>query len=66
VNPAVVEMLQSGSLKPVASDPEGAIRAVELPGHPFFIGTLFLPQHTSSAAKPHPVVTAFIQAAGRG
>lgn len=62
VNPAYVETLRSGPLKAVASDAEGAIRAVELPGHPFYIGTLFLPQHSSSEEKPHPLISAFLQA----
>jgi CTP synthase (UTP-ammonia lyase) len=65
VNPAYVERLAKGPLQIVASDDEGAIRGVELPGHPFFIGTLFLPQHRSSAEKPHPLVTAFVQQAAQ-
>lgn len=62
VNPEYVEVLRSGPLKAVGSDEEGVIRAVELPGHPFFIGTLFLPQHSSTPSHPHPVVTAFLKA----
>jgi CTP synthase (UTP-ammonia lyase) len=62
VNPTYVDTLRSGSLKAVASDAEGAIRAVELPGHPFFIGTLFLPQHSSSKTNPHPLISAFLHA----
>jgi CTP synthase (UTP-ammonia lyase) len=62
VNPKYVDRLRSNGLKGVASDAEGAIRAVELPGHPFFLGTLFLPQHRSTATEPHPVVSAFVRA----
>jgi CTP synthase (UTP-ammonia lyase) len=62
VNPGVVGALSSGPLKVVGSDAEGAVRAVELPGHPFFVGTLFLPQHRSTSAGPHPLVTAFVRA----
>jgi CTP synthase (UTP-ammonia lyase) len=62
VNPAFVDTLRAGALKVVGSDAEGAIRAVELPEHPFFVGTLFLPQHSSTAAIPHPLVSAFISA----
>lgn len=62
VNPEYVNALRSGALKIVASDSEGAVRGVELPEHPFFIGTLFLPQHRSSASVPHPLVSAFIKA----
>ena len=62
VNPAFVDTLRASALKVVGSDAEGAVRAVELPEHPFFVGTLFLPQHSSTAARPHPVVSAFISA----
>ena len=65
VNPDYVKALGAGALRVAASDDEGAIRAVELPGHPFFIGTLFLPQHSSTAASPHPLISAFVKACCR-
>jgi CTP synthase (UTP-ammonia lyase) len=42
---------------------EGEVRAIESPTHRFFIATLFQPQLSSSAKKPHPLVIAFVQAA---
>jgi CTP synthase (UTP-ammonia lyase) len=62
VNPDYVSLLQSGSLKITGSDSEGEIRVIELPGHPFFLGTLFVPQTSSTAEQPHPLVTAFVKA----
>ncbi len=62
VNLDYVDKLRSGTLKVVGSDAEGTVRAVELPGHPFFIGTLFLPQHSSAPSNPHPLVSAFLRA----
>jgi len=62
VNPAYIETLRASGLKIAGSDEEGKVRAVELPGHPFFVGTLFLPQLGSTASTPHPLVKAFIQA----
>jgi CTP synthase (UTP-ammonia lyase) len=62
VNPEYVDTLRSGALKIAASDSEGTVRAVELPEHRFFIGTLYLPQHRSTAGTPHPLVSAFIKA----
>jgi CTP synthase (UTP-ammonia lyase) len=62
VNPDYVSLLQSGSLKITGSDSEGEIRVIELPGHPFFMGTLFVPQTSSTAEQPHPLVTAFMKA----
>ena len=65
VNPDCVELLRSSALSIVGSDDEGLVRAVELAGHPFFIGTLYLPQHGSTAASPHPLISAFLTAATR-
>ncbi len=62
VNPDYFAKLRASGLRIVGSDDEGGVRAVELPGHPFFIGTLFLPQLSSSASAPHPLVMAFLRA----
>jgi len=62
VNPEWVDALRGSALRVAASDVEGAVRAVELPGHPFFVGTLFLPQHRSTVTAAHPVVTRFLKA----
>lgn len=66
VNPTYVETLRASGLRIAASDDEGLIRAVELPDHPFFLGTLFLPQHNSTAASPHPVISGFLKACALG
>lgn len=63
VNPDKIELIASGSLDIVGSDAEGEVRVVELSHHPFFIGTLFVPQTRSQANMPHPLVNAFAQAA---
>ncbi|MDB6036522.1 MAG: synthase, partial [Verrucomicrobiales bacterium] len=62
VNPHYVDTLRATALRIVASDSEGAVRAVELPESRFFIGTLYLPQHRSTVGTPHPLVSAFIKA----
>ena len=62
VNPDHISVLQSGPLKITGSDSEGEIRVIELPEHPFFLGTLFVPQTRSTAEQPHPLVTAFLKA----
>ena len=66
VNPDYVDALRGSALRIAASDAEGVVRAVELPGHPFFIGTLFLPQHRSTATTPHPLVTRFLAGCAAG
>jgi CTP synthase (UTP-ammonia lyase) len=58
-----VPTLRKGEFHSVGEDEEGAIRMMEMDGHPFFMGTLFVPQARSSAAEPHPLVTGFIAAA---
>jgi CTP synthase (UTP-ammonia lyase) len=45
------------------ADAEGDVRVVELPVHPFYIGTLFVPQLQSRLERPHPLITAFVRAA---
>jgi CTP synthase (UTP-ammonia lyase) len=62
VNPESVSLLSSGELKVVGWDAEGEVRAVELPDHRFFVGTLYVPQMRSRPDAPHPLVTAFSRA----
>jgi CTP synthase (UTP-ammonia lyase) len=63
VNPDCVDALQEGHMRFTGSDTEGEIRVMELPEHPFFIGTLYVPQARSTPERPHPLVTAFLRAA---
>ncbi len=62
MNPEVVPSLESSGLHVAATDDEGEVRAVERRDHPFFVGTLFLPQTRSTADAPHPVLAAFADA----
>ena len=62
VNPEYFSILTSSSLAVVGSDNEGEVRVIEIPTHPFFVGTLFVPQTRSKPDMPHPVVTAFLSA----
>jgi CTP synthase (UTP-ammonia lyase) len=39
-------------------------RAIESPAHLFFIATLFQPQLSSRHDNPHPLIIAFLKAAG--
>jgi len=63
VNPEYAPLLATGPLRITGADAEGEARVIELPGHPFFIGTLFVPQARSTPERPHPLVTAFVAAA---
>jgi CTP synthase (UTP-ammonia lyase) len=62
VNPEYAEMLRRSSLRVAGSDSEGVVRVVELAHHPFFVGTLFIPQLGSTPSAPHPLICAFIRA----
>ena len=55
------EYLRTG-LKIVARGSQNEARAIEFGRHRFFLATLFQPQLSSSAERPHPVINAFLQA----
>jgi hypothetical protein len=55
--------LVRGGLIVSATDSDENVRAIELPRHRFFMGTLFIPQLSSTPATPHPVLVAFLTAA---
>lgn len=54
-----------GGLTVTSVDDTGEVRSVERNDHPFFMGTLFQPQRTSTAEHPHPLLLAFVDAAVR-
>jgi CTP synthase (UTP-ammonia lyase) len=55
--------LEAGPLRATAWDADGDVRAVELDGHPFFVGTLFQPERAAMAGQSPPIVAAFLRAA---
>lgn len=63
LNPAFRDRLDTPGLRIVGEDEQGEARIVELSGHRFFVATLFLPQFDSTSERPHPLVTAFVDAA---
>lgn len=63
VNPEFEKALLESGLRISGRGPQGEIRAVELRGNRFFIAVLYQPQRSSSPARPHPVISAFIEAA---
>lgn len=62
---AQLARLKCGPLQIVGSDEEGEVRVIDLPNHPFYLGTLFVPQTRSTESNPHPLVTAFLQAVAK-
>jgi CTP synthase (UTP-ammonia lyase) len=60
----VAESLQEAGVVVCAHAPDAGVEAIELAEHPFFVATLFQPQAGAAAgAPPHPLVTAFLDAA---
>ena len=62
VNPAYQRRLEGGGLRVSGIGAEGEIRIVEIPGHPFFLATLFLPQARSTDRTPHPLLAGYAAA----
>lgn len=62
-NPRYLSLLEGGGMSVTGADEEGGVRAVELPGHPFFVATLFQPERSACGGRPHPLVRAFVRAA---
>ncbi len=63
LDPAHQTALHDSGLRVVGTDDTGEARLVDLDGHPFFAGSLYLPQFITPTAPPHPLLRAFVQAA---
>jgi CTP synthase (UTP-ammonia lyase) len=65
LNPAYRPLLESRGLTISGVDHAGEVRIVELPTHPFYMGTLFVPQAQHRPGQPHVLIDAFVAAARR-
>ncbi len=63
LNPAFRGRLEASGLIVSGATADGGTRIVELPDHNFFIATGFQPQFSSEATRPHPLITAYLEAA---
>lgn len=66
LNPAYEARLTAAGLRVSGRGERGEARIIELPDHPYYLATLFLPQYGSASGRPHPFVTAFLKAARAG
>src|SRR5262245_4040505 len=62
IDRAYIDRLTGHGVRFTAHDDAGDVRALELPDHPFFLGTLFQPELAGDGTRPHPVVRAFADA----
>jgi CTP synthase (UTP-ammonia lyase) len=65
IAPSYVQALTDAGVRFSARDDAGGVRALELPDHPFFLGTLFQPELAGDGTRAHPVVRAFADACVR-
>lgn len=62
INTAYQRLLETGGLVVSGVGSQGEARIVELPSHPFFLATLFLPQARPAAEQAHPLITGYAAA----
>ena len=62
MNPEYQALLERSGLRISGVDLEGGVRIVELPEHPFFVATLFLPELSAFSGLVHPLVVALVWA----
>ncbi|MER7732999.1 hypothetical protein ABTX80_19135 [Streptomyces erythrochromogenes] len=61
--PRHLPVLTAHGLRLSGHDEEGQVRIAELPGHPFFLATLFQPELQGDGTRPHPIIRALAVAA---
>ena len=62
VDPRFHPALEAAGLRLSGFGEDGELRIAELPAHPFFVATLFLPQMRSAPGRPHPILAGFAAA----
>ncbi len=63
MSPAFAAAVRGSALRITAIDDDGDPRAIELDGHPFFVGTLFQPERAALTGRVPPIVRSFVAAA---
>lgn len=63
LNESFNDRIAASNLRISGRDEDGTVRVMELPGHRFFIATLFVPQMISTPQTPHPLILAYVRAA---
>lgn len=59
------ELEKAGLVISARSVEEGLVEIIEIPDHPFFMGTQGHPEYKSRPLKPHPIFMGFIEAAAK-
>jgi len=62
-NNEFMQRYEEGGMVIAGTSPDGKlVEAIELKGHPFFVGTQFHPEYISRPLTPHPLFVAFLRA----
>lgn len=61
INPAYRNSLIEAGMRISGTDQDGEPRIFELPSHPCFIASLFVPQTSSTSDRPHPLIKGFLE-----
>jgi CTP synthase len=62
-NDAYLKKFEDAGMKAVGINPDTKlVEAVELVGHPWYVGVQFHPEYSSTVLQPHPLFVAFIKA----
>jgi CTP synthase (UTP-ammonia lyase) len=63
LNPDYQIPLDEAGFRVTGFDDDGEARVLEVPEHPFYIGTIFVPQTRSRPLGPHPIILGLLRAA---
>lgn len=58
-----LDTLRAHGMRFSGADEDGHVRMAELPGHPFFLASLFQPELAGDGSRPHPMIRALARAA---
>ncbi len=63
-NNRYTDQFEACGMKPVGVNPDTSlVEAVEVEGHPWFVGVQFHPEYKSTVTNPHPLFVSFVKAA---
>lgn len=65
LNPEFRAPLEAAGARITGTGEDGTARVIEIDDHPFFFGTLYVPQARSRVGAPHPLLIALAEAARR-
>jgi len=63
LNPDTIGVFRDHGVHFTGTDENGEMRIAELPGHPFFVATMFQPELAGDGTRAHPIIRALAVAA---